>query len=98
VTASRDAIQQVREVERLGKTCLAVEYPSRTYIYLITDHDEKRAVAMWEELDGEAYAVRSKWDFIHASTELGERFDWTTVLDQDLTQISQTPRKKVILD
>lgn len=90
----RDAIQQVREVERQGETCLAVEYPSRTYIYLVEDREERRAVALWQEFDGQAYTVHSKWDFIYVSTELGERFDWTTVLDAKLTQISGTERSR----
>jgi len=91
----RDAIQQVREVEQQGETCLAVEYPSRTYIYLVEDHEERRAVALWQELDGQAYTVHSKWDFIHASTEVGERLDWTTVLDAKLTQISEAGPRQV---
>lgn len=92
-----DAIEDVREVQRNGEDCLAVEYPSRTYIYLIADRSDRKAVALWEEVDGQAYAVRSKWDFIHAASELEQRFNWTTTLDPKLTQISTHPRKQVVL-
>jgi len=91
-----EAIQEVREVERSGEDCLAVEYPSRTYIYPIADRSEKKAVALWEEIDGQAYAVRTKWDFIHAAAELQERFGWTTTLHRELTQTSLSPRKQVV--